>query len=171
MKLIAVGICLLSYILCRMALGRLIRRLSQHKEVSPARSAYVARTLNIALFLTFFTVAMLTIGIGYGEVSVFFSSVFAVIGIALFATWSILSNLTASLIIFFAFPYRVGHRIKVVDKDEDIRGVIQSIEPFHVLILREDGNVVSYPNSLILQKAVIRLCDAPTSKAEQPESD
>lgn len=171
MKLIAAGICLLAYVLCRMALGRLIRRLSHHKEVSPARSAYVARTLNIALFLSFFTIAMLTIGIGYGEVSVFFSSIFAVIGIALFATWSILSNLTASLIIFFAFPYRVGHRIKVVDKDEDIQGVIQSIEPFHVLILRDRGDVVTYPNNLILQKAVIRLDDGPTDKPEQPESD
>lgn len=170
-QLIGLILAISAYIASRLALTRVIARLSDHKDVSPARKAYVSKALHLGLFLVFFSVILLVAGIGYGELSVFLSSVFAVIGIALFATWSILSNLTASLIIFFAFPYRVGHRIKVVDKDEDIQGVIQSIEPFHVLILRDRGDVVTYPNNLILQKAVIRLDDGPTDKPEQPESD
>jgi len=96
------------------------------------------------------------LGIGYGQLAIFFSSVFAVVGVALFAQWSILSNITASLIIFFGFPYRVGDWVKVVDKDDEILGHILEISTFHVIIERLSGDVVTYPNSLILQKAVIR---------------
>lgn len=73
-----------------------------------------------------------------------------------------LSNITASFLIFFVFPYRVGDRIKVVDRDEDISGIIQDIRMFHVLIKHDNGNLITYPNSLMLQKSVIKL--APKKK-------
>ena len=78
-------------------------------------------------------------------------------GVALFAQWSILSNITASMIIFFGFPYRVGDRIKILDKDDDMSGIIEEISMFHVILRREDGNIVTYPNTLILQKAVLKV--------------
>lgn len=98
------------------------------------------------------------LGIQYSQLSVFLSSVFAVIGVALFAQWSILSNITSSLIIFFAFPYRVGDVIRIVDKDDDLSGIIEEISLFHVIILRGDA-LITYPNSLMLQKAVIKVSD------------
>lgn len=87
----------------------------------------------------------------------YLSSIFAVIGVALFAQWSLLSNITASVVIFFAFPYRVGDRIKVTDPDFDLSGSVEEISLFHVLIRTDAGNMVTYPNNLILQKPVIKL--------------
>lgn len=159
----AVLMCLLGYLLSKFFFARLILRLSLLKDVADARTVYVTRTINIGLFGVFFSLAVLAVGIGYGQVSLFLSSIFAVVGVALFANWSILSNLTGSLIIFFAFPYRVGSHVKVVDKDDDISGVIEAIEPFHVLIRRGNGDLITYPNNLILQRPVIRL-DAATPK-------
>ncbi len=156
-KIVSILLCILTYILAANFAARLIHRLAISKGILPDRAAFITRTLKIGLFCALFSLAIVAIGLGYGEISLFVSSVFAVVGIALFAQWSILSNLTASLIIFFAFPYRVGHRVKVVDKDDDISGIIEEIEPFHVLIRRDNGELITYPNSLILQKAVIRL--------------
>ena len=85
----------------------------------------------------------------------FLSSIFAIIGVALFAQWSILSNITASFIIFFNFPYKIGDEIKVIDTDGDISGTIVEISLFHVLI-QQGEDLITYPNSLILQKAVIK---------------
>lgn len=99
----------------------------------------------------------MVLGLGYGEISVYLSSIFAVIGVALFAQWSLLSNITASVVIFFAFPYRVGDRIKVTDPDFDLSGSVEEISLFHVLIRTDAGNMVTYPNNLILQKPVIKL--------------
>jgi small-conductance mechanosensitive channel len=133
----------------------LITRYGDNKGVSLYRVKYISKTINIAL-ITFFTILLINVsGFEYSQISIFLSSVFAVIGVALFAQWSILSNITASLIIFFGFPYRVGDKIKVMDKDDDISGVIEEITLFHVLINRE-GELITYPNSLMLQKGVIK---------------
>jgi small-conductance mechanosensitive channel len=140
---------------------RTISRLGRHKKVNIYRIKYLTKMINIALTIFFIIMVSMVLGIEYSQVSVFLSSIFAVIGVALFAQWSILSNMTASLIIFFGFPYRVGDYIKVVDKDDEISGVIEEITMFHVIVRREN-DIVTYPNSLILQKAVIK--QYPSSK-------
>ena len=87
------------------------------------------------------------------DLAVLFSSVFAVIGIGLFAIWSILSNITSGIIMFFSFPYKVGDKIEIHDKDFPVEAVIEDIIAFHLHLRLSNGNLVTYPNNLILQKA------------------
>ena len=141
-----------------------ITRYGQKQAVSDVRVSYVIKMLQLGLMAIGILLTCLIMGVGYGQLEVFFSSVFAVVGIALFAQWSILSNITASLIIFFGFPYHVGDWVKVVDKDDEILGQIIDISTFHVIIQRISGDVVTYPNSLILQKPVIRFKDATAAR-------
>jgi small-conductance mechanosensitive channel len=82
------------------------------------------------------------------------SSVFAVIGIALFAQWSILSNVTSGVIMFFTFPYKIGDYIKIHDKDVPCEGIIEDIKTFHIILHTTDNEIVTYPNSMMLQKGV-----------------
>lgn len=132
-----------------------INKLGSNKSVNIYRIKYITKTVNISL-VVFFTILLFTLlGVEYSQISIFLSSVFAVFGVALFAQWSILSNITASLIIFFGFPYRVGDYIKIIEKDDDVSGVIEEISLFHVLIKRGE-ELITYPNILILQKAVIK---------------
>ncbi|EGQ9235114.1 mechanosensitive ion channel family protein [Vibrio alginolyticus] len=148
---------LIAYRILKRIVNRAILNLATTKGVKKARLSFIQRCFNVALlFLTASVFAIIT-GIGYGDVSLFLSSIFAVLGVAFIAQWSILSNITASFLIFFVFPYRVGDRIKVVDKDEDICGEIQEISMFHVLIKHDNGNLITYPNNQILQKAVLKL--------------
>ncbi|EGQ8040699.1 mechanosensitive ion channel family protein [Vibrio alginolyticus] len=148
---------LIAYRILKRVVNRAILNLATTKGVKKARLSFIQRCFNVALlFLTASIFAIIT-GIGYGDVSLFLSSIFAVLGVAFIAQWSILSNITASFLIFFVFPYRVGDRIKVVDKDEDICGEIQEISMFHVLIKHDNGNLITYPNNQILQKAVLKL--------------
>lgn len=152
-------------------INKAVMRVGQSKSVSPYRVTYINKTINLTLVTLFILLVTLFLGIEYSQLAVFLSSAFAVIGVALFAQWSILSNITASMIIFFAFPYRVGDRVKVVDSDEDITGVIEEISLFHVIIKRE-ADTVTFPNSLILQKAVIKLghtSTAPTLPDIEPD--
>ncbi len=132
-----------------------ITKLGARNSVSGYRIKYITKTINLALVAFYLILTFSFLGIEYSQISIFLSSIFAVIGVALFAQWSILSNITASLIIFFGFPYRVGDNIRVVDKDDDISGVIEEIALFHVLIRRGE-DLITYPNTLILQKAVIK---------------
>ncbi len=134
-----------------------IQRLASSKQVQKARLSFITRCFNVMLTFIFLSLLLIITGIGYGDVALFLSSIFAVLGVALVAQWSILSNVTASFLIFFVFPYRIGDHVKVMDKDEDVRGEIIDITMFHVLIKHESGNMITYPNNLILQKGVIKL--------------
>ena len=87
--------------------------------------------------------------------------IFAVIGVALFAQWSILSNITAGVIIFFSYPFKIGNTIRIFDKEinkTDYNGdetyIIEDIRAFHLHLRRSNGEVLTYPNSLVLQKGV-----------------
>lgn len=49
----------------------------------------------------------------------------------------------------------------IANKDFDLSGVIEEISSFHVLIRRKEGDLITYPNSLILQTPVIKLNSTP----------
>ncbi len=172
MKWLLLAGCVVAYLLVIRAVTGTIRRIGRSKDVAEVRVKYLEKTTRILLFGALVIILCLILGLGYGQVSLFLSSAFAVIGVALFAQWSILSNITASMVIFFGFPYRVGDQIKVTDADFDLSGTVEEIGLFHVLIRTVDGNLITYPNSLILQKPVIKLdrgnSEFPQKLAPQP---
>ncbi|AYO22371.1 MULTISPECIES: mechanosensitive ion channel domain-containing protein [Vibrio] len=129
--------------------------LARNKKVKPPRILFITRTVNILLFVFLFATFLLVSGIGYGNFSIFLSSVFTVLGVSFIAQWSILSNITASFLIFFVFPYRVGDNIRI-DDGAGIEGMIIDIRLFHTLIKHEDGDFSTYPNNLLLQKNVTK---------------
>ncbi len=156
-KLLLVCICIAIFCLAGKLLHKIVHDVSVRKALGDGRVPYITKLMNIGLVFCCIVVMCLLLGLGYSEVSVFLSSIFAVVGVGLFAQWSILSNITASMIIFFGFPYRIGDRIKIADKDDDMCGVIEEIAMFHVILRRDDGNMITYPNSMLLQKAVIKI--------------
>lgn len=169
MKIIMGVAVILLYIVVMRLVTVAVKKAAIHEDASPYRIRYINKTLHIILGLVFVTLFFLSLGIHFTQLSLFLSSVFAVIGVALFAQWSILSNITASLIIFFAFPYRVGDTVKVIDKDDDVTGLIEEITLFHVIIRRGE-DLITYPNSLILQKAVIKKTKAEVGSSEESAS-
>ncbi len=157
MKWLAIAILIASYVFCYRAAGTYLQRIGKNKDVHWTRVTYLTKTSRFALSIAFIIAVCIVLGLGYTEVSFFFSSVFAVIGVAMFAQWSILSNITASVVIFFGFPYRVGDRIKVTDADFDLSGTVEEISLFNLQLRSEAGNLVTIPNSMLLQRTVIKL--------------
>lgn len=145
--------------------SRLLDRIGLQKQVANHRLLVVKRFFGLLQLIVTVMLVCIIWGVDYAELMILFSSAFAVIGVALFAQWSILSNITGSIIIFFAFPYRIGDRIRVLDKDDDITGIITEIGLFHLHIRCDNGEVIHYPNNLILQKAVRKLSATPVTPA------
>ena len=92
----------------------------------------------------------------FRELGLIFSSIFAVIGVALFAQWSILSNVTAGIILFLAFPFKIGDQIKILDKELDTEEdfIIEDIKLYYIYLRNSQGHLITYPNNLMMQKAV-----------------
>ncbi|MCG9678519.1 mechanosensitive ion channel family protein [Vibrio sp. Isolate23] len=156
-QLILGALLILVYISLRRIGKRALITVAEKKQVTLARTQFVVKVFHVSTFCLFAAMFILLLGIGYGDISLFLSSIFAVLGVALVAQWSILSNISASVLIFFVFPYRIGDQVKVCEKDEDISGVIIDITMFHVLLRHENGNIITYPNTLLLQKGVIKI--------------
>jgi small-conductance mechanosensitive channel len=151
---IALLLTAVSYFVVKSMIKRLVRKIGQEKRIAMRRVQYVQFILTG--FWTIVTLAILGVitGFSYKDVGLIFTSIFAVLGVALFAQWSILSNVTASVIVFFFFPYHVGDHVKVIDGDNTIEGIILEITLFHVILKFEETHI-TYPNSLVFQKAVV----------------
>ncbi len=132
----------------------ILRRIGKRSNIVVARVKLIERYVTVALFLIGLLIESFILGIEIEELVVLFSSVFAILGIALFAIWSILSNITSGIIMFFSFPYKVGDKIKIHDKDFPIEAIIEDIRAFQLHLRLDNGDLVTYPNNLILQKAV-----------------
>ncbi|TKB50523.1 mechanosensitive ion channel [Ferrimonas sediminicola] len=168
MQWILAGVVILAYAFALRVVSRGVENYGISRAVKTYRIRYLVRTVNLLLSLALLLTLFVVLGVEYEQLALVASSIFAVVGVALFAQWSILSNITASFVIFFAFPYRVGDYVKVVDKDEDISGEIEDIALFHVII-RQGERMITYPNSMILQKSVIKL-PRPAPEATEAES-
>lgn len=83
-----------------------------------------------------------------------FSSLFTIIGVAMFAQWSILSNITAGIVIFFSMPFRIGDEIEILDKDHPIKAVVENVMTFTIHLRTEEGNLVVMSNTLFFQKVL-----------------
>ncbi|MCJ1805959.1 mechanosensitive ion channel family protein [Flavobacterium covae] len=88
------------------------------------------------------------------EIALFASSILTALGVAFFAQWSLLSNITSSLILFFNHPLKLGDTIRILDKDFPLEGEIIELTYFFVYLKTADGQTITIPNSLILQKSV-----------------
>jgi small-conductance mechanosensitive channel len=146
---ILLGLWILQFIMKKAA-----HRVGHRSEIHITRTRLMFKYINILVIIIAIFLLSLTWGYNAQEIALIFSSLFAIIGVAMFAIWSILSNITAGIILFFSFPYKIGSRIKIHDKDLPIEAVIEDIKAFHLHLRTLEGELITYPNNLILQKAV-----------------
>lgn len=132
----------------------LVKKIGRRSHINEARISLICRYVNVSLILIGLLIETFVFGARFEDIAVIFSSVFAILGIALFAIWSILSNVTSGIIMFFNFPYKVGDKIEIHDKDFPIKAIIEDIRAFHLHLRLDNGDLVTYPNNLMLQKAV-----------------
>lgn len=131
-----------------------VRKIGRTSGINQARIQLINRYVTVTLFLIAMLIEAFIFGAQPKDLALIFSSVFAVIGIGLFAIWSILSNITSGVIMFFSFPYKVGDKIQIHDKDFPIEAIIEDIRAFQLHLRLDNGDLVTYPNNLMLQKAV-----------------
>lgn len=113
----------------------------------------ILRLFNFLLFLLFMAIILAIWGIKQENILLFASSVFTVFGVALFAEMSILSNVTACIILFFQHPVKVGDTIKVNLEGQEIEGELIEITYFFVFIKTTNQETLSIPNALLIKSS------------------
>ena len=133
---------------------RIIVRFARNHGFQERRLFYIKKVNALIFVILFLLVISIIWGFDIQGLPVYFASFFGIVGIAFFAAWSILSNITASLIIFFSYRIRINDQIRIIDGDNSITGRVRDMNMFTVIVETGDNQSVTYPNNLILQKPV-----------------
>ena len=133
---------------------RAIRRYGRTSSIDMNSRKIIFYLSNLMFYLLGFVGISLIWGVNFEDFLVFISSILAILGVGFVAQWSILSNLTASVILFFNHPLRLGDRIRVMDKDFDWTGKVEDISGFYLFMRTDDGKRITIPTNLVIQKGI-----------------
>ena len=152
LKLMETVIALVILVMALLIVKYTFRKLGSRYHFQQDRIRFTIKLFNISLYLSAIVSVLLIWGVDQNELILFLSSFLAILGIALFAQWSMLSNVTASIMLFISHPAKVGDTIIILDKDFPLSGKIKDIGAFFISIRTENDELVTIPNSIIFQK-------------------
>ena len=141
-KILETVIAIVLFFLLRLGISKLISRTVTKSLLQKTRGKIIKKIFLIVLIFITFIFIFSVWGIKQSELYLFLASVLTVIGIALFAQWSHLSNITAGIIIFFN------------DKDYEVEGRISDIGLFFIKLKTKEGEEINLPNNIFLQKMI-----------------
>lgn len=169
-ELLTTLICIAVVLLIRFLTTQAINKIGKVRDKHKIRTRLVNKYISFSLVAIGAIVLIFVWGVDFRELGLVMSSIFAVIGVALFASWSILSNVTAGIILFFWYPFKIGDRIKVHDSEFSEEALILDIAAFHMHLRKDNGELLTYPNNLLLQKGVV-LVEKNASLGNRIDSD
>ncbi|MCC6186882.1 MAG: mechanosensitive ion channel [Chitinophagaceae bacterium] len=118
------------------------------------RRKIIVKAVHLFSFLALIILLSAVWGLEQNRIAVFVGTIITALGIAFFAQWSLLSNVTSSLLLFFNHPIKIGDRIKVLDKDYPFEGQVTDLTYFFVHLKTESGETITIPNSILFQKSI-----------------
>lgn len=154
-QIIATIVALVIFMILRYLVNTIIDNIGKTSEFAESRTQLVKKYIDYFIYMLALLVIISIWGIKPEQIFLFISSVLTVIGVAFFAQWSILSNITAGIILFFSSPFKIGNVIKIMDKDYPIEAKIIDIRSFYTLLKTAQGEDITFPNNLLLQKGVV----------------
>ena len=142
-------------IIVKLFAGKAVNRILVRLENDLKRKKITMRIINL-FSLIFIVIGLAAIwNIDRSQLMVFITSLITVLGIAFFAQWSILSNITSSLILFFNHPVKIGQRIRVLEREYEIEGKLIDISFYFLYIKTDADELVTIPTSVALQKTMV----------------
>jgi small-conductance mechanosensitive channel len=155
-QLIETALAVVIYFMARIAFRTVVKRVGGRFNYQITRISLIKRILEFNLIVVLGAFVLLVWGVEQSKLVFFFTSLLTVLGIAFFAQWSIISNITSSIIIFFNHPVKIGDYIQVLDKEFEIKGNVLDIGLFFLIIETEDHERVTIPSNVFMQKMIKR---------------
>ena len=145
---------LVSFFLIRFTITKTIEKVASKFSYQKPRVKMIKKIINLFITIGALGILLLIWGVDQSEFIYYISTVLTILGIAFFAQWSIISNITSTLIIFFNHPAKIGDTITVFDKDYPIEGKISDIGVFFVILKTKEGEKITLPSNVFIQKMI-----------------
>ncbi|QSE96591.1 mechanosensitive ion channel domain-containing protein [Fulvivirga lutea] len=147
-------ILVLLYFVLRLVSNKIINSVGLKFAYPRVRVQMLSKIINSILFYITAGIVLFIWGVDQNKIVYYTTSLLAIIGIAFFAQWSIISNITSTIIVYFSHPVKVGDTISVLDKDYHISGRIMDISIFFLTIKTIDGEEITMPSNIFMQKMI-----------------
>lgn len=168
-QIIETVIVVVGYIIVYYATKTFVNSSLKQTLLQRGRRKIIIKAIHIVSFITVIILLSAIWGLKQTQIAVFVSTILTALGIAFFAQWSLLSNITSSILLFFYHPIKLGDTIKIYDKDYPFEGEVSELTYFFVHLKTEDGEVITIPNSIFLQKSVSVIEKRKTTKSKKIE--
>ncbi|NLZ72570.1 MAG: mechanosensitive ion channel [Bacteroidales bacterium] len=147
-------IVLLVFSAAKIFIKRLIRRVGARFNYQSGRIKITNKIANALLGILVLVFLMVVWGVKQSDFVVFLSTTLTILGVAFFAQWSLISNITSTLIIFFNHPIKIGDSLIIMEKDYEIEGVLNDIGVFFITIKTKENEKITMPSNIFLQKMI-----------------
>lgn len=142
------------YVIIHVVTKRFVNNTLKNTHVERGRRKMILKVVHLLSFLAVIILLSAVWGLKQSEIAMFVGTILTALGIAFFAQWSLLSNITSSLLLFFNHPIKIGDTIKVLDKEYPLEGEVSDLTFFFIHLKSGNGEIITIPNSLLLQKIV-----------------
>lgn len=172
-KIIESFIAVILFFAIRRVFHQLIKRTVASKVIQKSRSNLIRKAVSFINFLIFLAILMIIWGINQSQLVVFLGSMLTIVGVAFFAQWSLLSNITSSIILFFNHSVKIGDTISIMEaKDYQIEGKIVDIGLFFTKIkLNDTKDEIVLPNNIFINKTVRKVDHSTNEQQSNPIID
>lgn len=145
---------IIGYVITHSIIRVFINNSLKQTHLQRGRRKMIIKAVHLLTFLTAIVILSAIWGLKQNEIAVFVGTILTALGIAFFAQWSLLSNITSSLLLFFNHPVKIGDTVKVLDKDCPFEGEVTDLTYFFIHLRTQEGAIITIPNALIFQKAI-----------------
>ena len=152
-RVIETFIAVATFFILRFVFIKLLTKVQRNYNYSKYRIRPILKFINLLIFIILIIVVIAIWGVEQTKLLTFITSVLTVVGLALFAQWSILSNISSAVIIFISHPVKLGEFITIIDKDFEVKGQVSDIGLFYVILKTDTNEKITIPNNVFLQKA------------------
>ena len=144
----------LVFLILKVFTKRLIKKVGLRFNYQSGRIKITNKIANALLGILVLVFLMVIWGVKQADLVVFLSTILTILGVAFFAQWSLISNITSTMIIFFNHPIKLGDALTIMEKDYEIEGVLNDIGVFFITIKTKDNKKITLPSNIFLQKMI-----------------
>ncbi|MBE7653403.1 mechanosensitive ion channel domain-containing protein [Tenacibaculum finnmarkense] len=154
-KILESVVTIILYLILRKNAIKIINKTLSDKFIHSSRGMIIKKIINIILSLTFLIFISLIWGVKQADLAGFIGSVLTFVGVAFFAQWSLLSNITSSIILFFNHPVKLNDSIVILEaKDYVIEGRVINIGLFFITLQTKESGEITLPNNIFILKSI-----------------
>ncbi|MGB5357689.1 MAG: mechanosensitive ion channel domain-containing protein [Eudoraea sp.] len=155
-KILESIIVLVVFLVSKYIARKLVKKTVNERLLQKSRSHIIRKTIHFISLSICLVIILIIWGVKQSDLAVFIGSVLTVVGVALFAQWSILSNITSYIVIFFNHTVKIGDTVSILEgKDYEIQGEVMDISLFFVTLKTSNKEEeISLPNNVFIQKTI-----------------